>query len=282
MGSSSGGDDGQRPDLDRIVVILVEPQAPGNVGSAARAMKNMGLSRLVVVDPPAYDPQRARWMAPGCSDILRNMRLVATLDEALEGVHVAVAATARHRKLFQAVVEPAAFANAALERDGVTAVLFGREDSGLPKSAVHRCSAILRIPTPEHASLNLAQAVMVTCHNLFEAARRRGAVASGRTVGGRERASTAQLSSPSAEHQLADLPYLEPAVGELLLLLDRVGYTRSAAPEKILMTARTLLQDASLSTREVGALRGMVSRISWALDNPGIDWRATRRDRRPE
>lgn len=157
--------------MDRVVVVLVEPQQPGNVGAVARAMKNTGLSRLVIVDPPAYDPHRARWMAPGCDDVIANARIVATLDEALEGTHRAVATTARHRKRDQRVIEPRALADEILADDRVTALLFGREDYGLSVEHVARCEAIMRIPTPEHASLNLAQAVLLVGHAIFEASR---------------------------------------------------------------------------------------------------------------
>ena len=64
-----------------VVIVLVQPQYPGNVGACARAMKNMGLRRLVIVDPPAFDPERTRWMAPGCADLIAEARLVGTLDE---------------------------------------------------------------------------------------------------------------------------------------------------------------------------------------------------------
>jgi TrmH family RNA methyltransferase len=144
------------PLLDRTVIVLVEPQHPGNVGAAARAMKNMGLSRLVIVAPPAYDPEQARWMAPGCADLLAEMRIVGTLDEALEGVHVAVATTARHRKQGQPVFTPAELATRIADDDRTFALLFGREDFGLSTEDVLRCDSLLRIPTPEHASLNLA------------------------------------------------------------------------------------------------------------------------------
>ena len=85
--------------LERVVVVLVEPQYPGNVGAVARAMKNMGLARLVIVAPPAYDAEQARWMAPGAHDILAQARIVPDLNAALEGCHRAFAATARHRGL---------------------------------------------------------------------------------------------------------------------------------------------------------------------------------------
>jgi tRNA (cytidine32/uridine32-2'-O)-methyltransferase len=246
--------------LDRVVVVLVEPLQPGNVGAAARAMKNMGLSKLIIVAPPSFDPHRARWMAPGCDDILAQMRIVATLDEALAGVTRAIATTARHRRHGQPVLEPRELAQTHFEGadDEVTALLFGREDHGLPASAVERCAALLRIPTPEHASLNLAQAVLLVAHALFEEGRHRGVSASGRTVSGSHGAkSTLELTKAAAR---ADLVELEPVVQEILGLLAQVG---SAPPAvKGAITVRGALQRAALSKQELGALRGLVQRVA--------------------
>ena len=153
----------------RVVVVLVQPQHPGNVGAAARAMKNMGLHRLIIVDPPSgFDLDRARWMAPGCRDLIAQAQIVADMDAALVGVHHAVAATARHRRFHQKVMEPPELASTILDaQEQVTAIVFGREDHGLSAADVRRCEAIVRIPTPEHASLNLGHAVLVIAHDLF-------------------------------------------------------------------------------------------------------------------
>ena len=245
-------------------------------------MRNMGLSRLTLVDPPAYDPERARWMAPGCEELLANARIVGSLTQALDGVHHVVASTARHRRRRLPVQTPEQVAGSVLDRgpDEVTAILFGREDFGLDKAAVDQAECILRIPTPEHASLNLGQAVLVTAHALFEGWRKRGATATGRTLGGSRRTrSTASASKEHPRDRRADLTAMAPAVDELVSLLDRVGYTRNTAPEKVAATARQALQNAGPSVRQVEAIRGMVARLEWALDHPDVDWRVTRRDR---
>lgn len=267
---------------DQLVFILVEPQHPGNVGAAARAMKNMGLRRLIVVDPPALDPMRVRWMAPGCDDMVASIRIVKTLDEALEGVHEAIATTARHRRGHQPVVDPIGFAeqwwSEEPEDDTVTAILFGREDFGLSTADTERCRRLMRIPTPEHASLNLAQAVLLVAHAWFETGRRRGLTeAPGRPLGGRRAPRpTRALQQPDARDARADLPRLEPAADALVELLDRVGYFRSTPPERVRQTARATLEKARPTLREVEALRGMIARIGWALDHPDADPRAPR------
>ena len=274
---------------DRLVFVLVQPQHPGNVGATARAMKNMGLHRLVVVDPPALDPMRVRWMAPGCDDVVAGMQIVKTLDEALHGVHLAIATTARHRRGHQPVDEPQSFADRFWDEvvedadvdATVTAVLFGREDFGLSKADTDRCARLLRIPTPEHASLNLAQAVLIVAHTWFETGRRRDLVdATGRHLGGRRQSKpTRVVQGRDARDARADLSRIEPAANALVELLDRVGYTRSTPAERVLQTARGTLQKARPSIREIEALRGMIARLEWALDHPDADPRAPRRRR---
>lgn len=266
---------------DDVVFVLVGPQHPGNVGAAARAMANMGLTRLVVVDPaPSFDPERMRWMAPGADRVLDRLRIVATLDEALQGVHRAVATTARHRRDGQRVHEPDALAAQILDEvpGHVTAVLFGREDTGLTREEAARCESLLRIPTGAHASLNLGQAVLLVAHRCFEAARAQGLRATGRKVGGAHGSTdTRSLQQSGGTHGLADVTTVEPAVVELCTLLNRVGFGRATSPEKVAVTLREALQRARLSRRQVHAIRGMVNRVEYALDHPDIDWRASKR-----
>lgn len=255
----------------RVVVGLVQPLQPGNVGAAARAMRNTGLDDLVLVDPPAFDPERARWMAPGCADLIAQARLVPDLETALQGCQVCYATTARHRRGRLPVLEPGELAEQVLDLpSGARAmILFGREDFGLGKDAVDRCQALVRIPTPQHASLNLAQAVLLVGYALFSEARRRGVVATGRRVGGsRATTTTRALSKTDARDLLADLPAMEPAVQDLVRVLERVGYTRGVQPDKVAATLRGALQRASPSLRQVDAVRGMAAKITYALDHP--------------
>lgn len=215
-------------------------------------MKNTGLSCLVLVDPPAFDPHRARWMAPGCEDVFASMRIVATLDEALIGIDRVIAATARHRRHHQPVFTPAAIA-ADLDPDGNVAILFGREDHGLSIEQVARCESIVRIPTPEHASLNVAQAVLLVGYALFEAS---GKAATGRIVGGRSKRATSSLE-PGGDR--ADVAAIEPVVQQIVEMLADIGYATPG--DMVTSAARGALQRAGLSTREVAALRGMLKKL---------------------
>lgn len=255
---------------EQVVIVLVQPLYPGNVGAAVRAMQNMGLERLVLVDPPAFDPETARWMAPGCDAAMDKLRIVSTLDEALEGVHRAVASTARHRSFPTPVVDTHALGDRIFDgpEEEITAILFGREDLGLDNEAVMRCDTILRIPTMEHASLNLSQALLVTAHDLFEGARRRGLAPIERELGGRKPRRAERRRGPDPRDKRADLSEIEPAVEALITLLDRVDYLRGQAPERVRLTARNALSRGGPSIKEVHALRGMINKIEWHLDHP--------------
>ncbi len=127
----------------------------------------------------------------------------------------------------------------------------------------------MRIPTPEHASLNLAQAVLLIAHQLFEEARSRGLRADGRTLGGRKGPRTTRsLTRSDRRSALADLPTLEPAVAALVELME---------PEKLRLSARQAFQEAGLRVRHVELVRGMLSRLDWALAHPELDWMRGRR-----
>lgn len=255
----------------RVSIILVEPRNPRNVGAVIRAMKNTGLEDLRVVNPLGFDPQQARWMAPGCHDMVSAIKFYGSIDAALDGVTRVVSTTARHRRGRHRVITPTQLADeiSTDSSEGTTAILFGREDFGLDKNAVDMSEAILRIPTPEHASLNLGQAVLLVSHAIYVSALEHGLPSSGRLVGGRNGTRTTQaLSTQKPGERKADYIHSEPAVEQLISLLTRVGYTKGTPPDKIAATARAIIQRSSASIQQVEALRGMINKINGALDNP--------------
>lgn len=270
---------------DHVVVVLVQPQHPGNVGTAARGMANFGLRQLVVVDPPpSFDPETVRWMAPGADVVLDRLRIVRTLDDALEGVHHVVGTTARHRGDGQKVQAPDGFAEGvfAAPAGHTTALLFGREDTGLPREATVRCASLVRIPTDAHASLNLGMAVVVCAHQLFEAARREGLAAPGRILARETGARSTRALEKRGRSPLADVPTLEPAIDEVMTLVGRVGWLKTRSDAKTASLLRAGMQQARLTERQVHAIRGAVRRLRYALDHPEIDWSLTRKQRRAQ
>jgi tRNA/rRNA methyltransferase len=247
---------------------------PGTSAATARALANFGMSpaRPRRRRRPTTSSGRGGWH-PAAHDVVDGARIVGSLDEALVR---RPRGRRDHRpapsSIGPPVVEPAEvgarlFADDA-DHEHVVAILFGREDFGLPNDAVQRCRSLVRIATPEHASLNLGQAVMLVAYELFQEARRHGVSARGRTLGGSKTARpTAAVAAPDARDRLAPVDAAEPAVTALVEVLDRVGYTRGTPADKVRLTARGAIQTARLSVRHVEALRGMLAKVRWALDH---------------
>ena len=148
---------------------MVETSHPGNIGSAARAMKTMGLSRLTLVEPKCHPGAEARALASGADDVLRAISITDTLEEALADCIFAVAATARPRELSPPRLDARGSAARVAEMSvlGPVALVFGNETSGLSNDHVRRCNVAASIPVnPEYSSLNLAAAVQVFAYEL--------------------------------------------------------------------------------------------------------------------
>ncbi len=157
--------------LDNIGIVLVEPQVPGNVGAAARAIKNMGLSRLVLVNPWFFNHPQARYMAHGGEDILDNAVVVDNLSEAVAD-SVLVVGTTRRKRHNTPFINPEQAVEEILASShlGPVSILFGREDKGLTNEELRCCQLMITIPSANaHPSLNLSQAVMVIACEIFSA-----------------------------------------------------------------------------------------------------------------
>ena len=239
-----------------IAVVLVEPREPGNIGAAARAMANMGLSRLILVRPSwALEPLGLEWrMAIGGRDVLERAEVRETLGEALEGFNMVVGTTRRGGSIRSERVElrEAAAELVALAESAPVAVLFGREDRGLTNREIERCQRIVTIPAAlGRESLNLAQAVLLVAYELFSAGRERGSGAS------------------APERKLAPHGSLEGMYGHMERALLRIGYLHEENPARMMRQFRRILSRAGLSEREVRALRGIFHQVEWFADTAG-------------
>ena len=236
-----------RGPLSRIRVVLSRPSHPGNIGAAARAMKNMGIARLVLVRPRRFPDPEARAMASGALGILQSARVCADLDEALAGTVFSVALSARPRELAHAPLDARAAAREIVEaaRAGEVAVVFGNETVGLSNGEVMRCNRLARIPaSEEYASLNLAQAVQVMAYEVRMAALAPAAPAS--------------KSDPAAHEDIEQLyAHLERS-------LTASGFLHPSHPRKLMDRLRRLFARAKLEKVEVNILRGMLA----AWDRP--------------
>lgn len=230
-------------------VVLVQTSHPGNIGASARAMKNMGLSELALVQPNGFPSEEANRRASGAEDLLANARVVDTLAEALADCRVVIGTSARSRSVSWPVLTPR---EAAAMLHGVTggggAVVFGRESSGLSNAELDLCTHLVHIPTaPDFSSLNVAMAVQVVCYEWF--------VADAATVAGA--AAGAGADPESAE--VASSAELEGFFGHLAQALDDIGFTDERRSDKLMRRLRRLFHRAAPDSDEIHILRGILS-----------------------
>ncbi len=232
--------------LSRIRVVLVEPTHPGNVGAAARAMRTMGLERLVLVAPRDFPSEEAWARASGAEEVLERARVVATLDEALAGCGLAVGTSARPRSLAWPERAPraaAAEAVAAAAAGTEVAFVFGRERTGLTNAELDRCQALLTIPTvPDFRSLNVAAAVQVVAYELHLAA-----------------SGAPPPRAPAEPPATAD--ELEAFYGHLERVMVRVGFLDPENPRRLMRRMRRLFARARPERTELNILRGVLTAV---------------------
>ncbi len=150
--------------LNKIRIVLVNTSHPGNIGGAARAMKNMGLSQLYLVAPKEYPAAKAVWRAAGAQDVLDSAIVVETLEEAVADCGLVVGTSARERRIPWPLVTPRECGERAIAeaQHHDVAIVFGREDRGLTNEELHKCNYHVHIPAnPDYSSLNLGAAVQV-------------------------------------------------------------------------------------------------------------------------
>ncbi|UBF28880.1 RNA methyltransferase [Kovacikia minuta CCNUW1] len=282
--------------LANIRIVLVEPAGALNVGAIARAMKNMGLRTLILVAPKCdlLGPE-ARQMAVHAGDVLEAAGVVGTLPEALRGCRWAIATTARPRTLDITLEPPKIILPWLLEvaHHGNAALIFGPEDRGLNNRELSYAQRFLQIPTsPIYPSLNLAQAVAICCYELFQASEVRSqesAVEEDTETQGEGNTgtsstqssvlspqssasiqhSTLKTSTPHTPHPTpASLDSLEAYYQHLEAVLLKIGYLYPHTADSRMRKFRRLFNRALPSTEEVALLRGILSQIEWAIQNP--------------
>ncbi|MGF6921401.1 RNA methyltransferase [Paraburkholderia sp. 40] len=244
--------------------VLVEPSHPGNVGAAARALKTMGFSRLVLVSPRVPNVQNdpeAIAMASGADDVLASVHVVPSLADALTGVHWSIALTARLREYGPPQWTPRAAAAAAHAEamHGEIALVFGNERTGLSNEDVERCSAIAHIPAnPAYSSLNLAQAVQVLSYELRTAYLGADEASDGAPTAGAHAAS-AESAAPRA--QMAASDEIESMFAHLESALVALEFLDPANPKKLMSRLRRLFARSGLEREEVNIVRGIAKHI---------------------
>ena len=245
---------------DHIRIVLVEPSHPGNIGAVARAMKNMGLMRLVLVAPKQFPDEQATWRAVSAADVLESARVVPTLDEAIADCSFVVGASARDRR----IPWPALDARRAVAQIGTAstrgevAILFGREDNGLGNAELTRCNLHLAIPTSDmYSSLNLAMAVQIVCYELH-------------MLG-------ASVTLPAVPDADWDAPPATQADLERFFIhleetLSAIGFLNPAAPRQLMQRLRRLYSRLRLDEMELNILRGILTETQKRIEP--VDWNA--------
>lgn len=238
--------------LDQVVVVLNRVQDPVNIAGTVRVMKNMGVRDLRLVQPVAYDPWRIEGVAHGTRDLVERIQHFDSLPEALDDcVHVA-AFGAKRRAHRWPVTTPRELAPVMLGRaaEGRVALLFGQEDHGLPNEAIDLAHVMVTIPTTEHASLNVAQAVLVALYELHLAA------------------GDATRTVARHKHHAA-LPKhdeWERALGDIDRSLAAIAFYRTRNPEHIMRSVRSLLNRAGPDSRELTLVRAMAIEVLRTID----------------
>jgi tRNA/rRNA methyltransferase len=237
--------------------VLVETSRAGNIGAVARAIKTMGFSELVLVNPrfaDAVEDPEAIAFASGAQDVLAGARIVTDIAQALEGCNFAAAVSARLREFSPPVWTPRAFAghiagHVAGEAALTTALIFGNERFGLPNQIVEQCNVLINIPAnPAYSSLNLAQAAQVLAYECRVAAE--------------EGADAAAAPSAIGFHgDAANLAQVDGMYAHLEQALVAIDFLDADNPKKLMPRLKRLFARTELETEEVNILRGIASHI---------------------
>jgi tRNA/rRNA methyltransferase len=231
--------------LENIAIVLVQPNISENIGAAARAMCNMGLRRLILVDPPRCDLTRVCRMATHAAlDVVEQMEVFTGLTEALQDFTYVVGTTARLGGQRQVIRTPGRLAEmlVPITADNAVAILFGPEDRGLTNEDLRSCHAVATIPTAGFSSLNLAQAVMIVSYELFRCS----------------------LEAPrDFVPRLANRFELDAMYAQLKDVLMRICFINPANPDYFMNNLRHFGTRMQLRAKEVQIIRGICRQIDW-------------------
>ena len=234
--------------LDSLKIVLVGTSHPGNIGSAARAMKTMGLTKLVLVSPVKFPHQHAIEMASGACDLLEEAEVVDTLEEAIADCHLVIGSSARPRGIQIPMLEMDQFGSKIVKQvDSVkSALVFGRERTGLNNDELGCCHFHVMVDTnPEYGSLNLAQAVQLFCYEI-------------------RKAYTTYNKNFSANNVdelnlLASSNEVDGFYQHLEQTLFQIEFLDNLQPKKVIPKLKRLFNRSHLESSEINILRGILS-----------------------
>ena len=234
--------------FDKVRIVMVGTTEPGNIGAAARAMKNMSLSRLFLVDPKNYPSAAATARASGADNVLSSAVVSSSLAEALEGVHLVIGASARQRNIKwkqMDVLDTCKEIQKTLAKSKQqVAVIFGTENSGLTNKELDLCHILMTIPgNPDYFSLNIASAIQVFAYQFF--------------------VSNIHIDFENSDNELASFEELEDFYVHLEQVLEHIDYFDEKRPKSLLMRRlRRLFGRSYPEKEEVAILRGILKSIN--------------------
>lgn len=241
------------PLLDHLTVVFLHPQDPVNIAATVRAMKNMGVGDLRLVKPCPYDPFRIEGVAHDTRDVVERIRHFDTLDEALADCARVVAFAGKRRSAKWERIAPREVAARHvddLSQGHRVALLFGQEDHGLSNEALDRAHVLCMIPTTEHSSLNLAQAVLVALYEFH--------LAAGDAT--RHLDTHRHPASPASHEEW------ERLFTDVELALDSIAFFRTRNPELVMRALRSLAFRAQPDAREIAMLRASAIEVLRTID----------------
>jgi TrmH family RNA methyltransferase len=244
-------------ELRRVTVVLNQPQDPVNIGAVVRAMKNMGLSRLHLIQPADFSPYRIEGVAHTGLDVIESARQFDRLADGLAGSNLVVGTTARGRSARRNYRRPREAAGEIIETvrsEEDVALLLGREDRGLSNEELDLCDRVVVIPTdPEHSSLNLAQAFLVIAYELWLAT-----------------AGEQPFKPPRRTASRAGRDELEGLFREIEASLRAVDFFKAHTVTPIMRTVREALGRADLDEREVMLFKAMAYEVRNYMRRHGL------------
>ena len=246
--------------LGQIRVVLVGTVNPGNIGSAARAMKTMGIEQLYLVEPVDFPHREADYMSVSARDTVQSARVLTSLEEAVAGCSLVVGASTRSRRIQWPLKTPRACAEELLQehRHDQVALVFGREDRGLHNEELQLCNWHVCIPAnPAYQSLNLAAAVQIICYELRIAAL--------------ARACPNALVEPQWDEPLATADAMELFYQHLEQTLIDLDFLNPRAPRQLMRRLRRLFGRVHLDQMELNILRGILAETQKCARRPPAD-----------
>lgn len=241
----------------RLAIILVAPQQPGNIGATVRAMANFGVTELRLVNPCQHLHPEARKFAVNAHPLLGTAKVYSSLPDALADCHLSIATTRRCGRLRGDLLDSTAVPGllATLPTEARIALVFGREDSGLSSEEVALCTHAATVATTDElGSLNLAQAVLLFLYEIF-------------------RPQTHPFPIQVVETALPAQAELQAMLGQMDGILEKIAFLNPSSPAGVRNKLHQLLNRARPDQEEVALLRGMWTQIAWSIN----DWRGRKR-----